>query len=114
MKISRGVSKYLLRKWLADKLPEAKPFAPKRGFTVPVAEWIRGRAHDLADPLARSNGVSQLCLPDQVRALFTRYADRGGKHEGIACWMLLFYALWHRIHIEDSKSDMDVMETLCA
>jgi len=41
-------------------------------------------------------------------------ADRGGKHKGIACWMLLFYALWHRIHIEDSKSDMDVMETLCA
>lgn len=114
MKISRGVSKYLLRTWLAGKLPEAKPFAPKRGFTVPVAEWIRGRARDIAGPIARSEGVSQLCRPDQVRALFERFADRGGKHEGIACWMLLFYALWHRIHIEDRKSAMDVMETLCA
>ena len=114
LKISRGISKYLLRKWLARELPEAKPFAPKRGFTVPVAEWIRGRAHQLAGPVGRSDGVSQLCRSEQVRALFQTFGDRGGKHEGIACWMLLFYALWHRIQIEDTRSDADVMEMLRA
>jgi asparagine synthase (glutamine-hydrolysing) len=114
LKISRGIGKYLLRKWLARQLPEALPFAAKRGFTVPVAEWIRTRARELAGPIARSVGVSQLCRPEQVRALFQTFEDRGGKHEGIACWMLLFYALWHRIQIEDAKSDADVMETLRA
>jgi asparagine synthase (glutamine-hydrolysing) len=112
LKISRGVSKFLLRKWLARQLPEAQSFAPKRGFTVPVAEWIRTRARELAGPIARSDGVSQLCRPEQVSALFETFGDRGGKHEGIACWMLLFYALWHRIQIEDAKSAADVMDTL--
>jgi asparagine synthase (glutamine-hydrolysing) len=112
LKISRGVSKYLLRKWLARQLPEAQCLAPKRGFTVPVAEWIRTRARELAGLIARSDGVSQLCRPEQVRALFETFGDRGGKHEGIACWMLLFYALWHRIQIEDAKSAADVMDTL--
>jgi asparagine synthase (glutamine-hydrolysing) len=114
LKIAGGVSKYVLRRWLARELPEANPFAPKRGFTVPVAEWIRTRARELAAPIARSAGVSQLCRPEQVRALFETFGDRGGKHEGIACWMLLFYALWHRIHIEDTASDADVIETLRA
>ncbi|HEX5280794.1 MAG TPA: asparagine synthase (glutamine-hydrolyzing) [Micropepsaceae bacterium] len=114
LKISGRSSKYLLRKWLAATLPAAEPFAPKRGFTVPVAEWIQSRAGDLAGLVADSSGIAELCVPDGVRRLFARFGDRGGKHEGNACWILLFYALWHRIHIGRVRSDMDVFETLHA
>jgi asparagine synthase (glutamine-hydrolysing) len=31
-----------------------------------------------------------------------------------ACWLLLFYALWHRIHIEGKPHDGDIMDTLKA
>lgn len=112
LKISGRTSKYLLRKWLAARLPEAQPFAPKRGFSVPVAEWIQPRAGDLAGIVARASGIAELCLPDSVRRLFASFGDRGGKHEGNACWILLFYALWHRIHVECVAPDMDVFETL--
>ena len=114
LKISGRSSKYLLRKWLSAKLPAAQPFAPKRGFTVPVAEWIQPRARDLAGLIAGSTGIAELCNPDGVRRLFASFSDRGGKHEGHACWVLLFYALWHRIHIGRVRSDMDVLETLHA
>ncbi len=114
LKISGRSSKYLLRKWLAANLPAAQPFAPKRGFTVPVAEWIQPRARDLADVIAASSGIAELCNPDGVRRLFAGFGDRGGKHEGNACWILLFYALWHRIHIGRVRSDMDVFDTLHA
>jgi asparagine synthase (glutamine-hydrolysing) len=114
LKISGRTSKYLLRKWLAAKLPAANPFAPKRGFTVPVAEWIRSRARDLAQPISRSGGIAELCAPEVVGRLFTAFGDRGGKHEGSACWLLLFYALWHRVHVDGIRSDMDVFETLLA
>ncbi len=61
LKISGRTSKYLLRKWLAERLPAAKPFALKRGFTVPVAEWVRSRARVLAEPISKSDGVAELC-----------------------------------------------------
>lgn len=112
MKINGRLRKYLLRKWLAERLPAADAFAPKKGFTVPVGEWISDRARDLADPVARCAGIRELCQPDKVRDLFIALSARGGKREGIACWLLLFYALWHRIHIEGNRPDMDVWATL--
>jgi asparagine synthase (glutamine-hydrolysing) len=112
LKISGRTSKYLLRKWLAERLPAAQSFAPKRGFTVPVAEWIRSRARVLAEPISKSSGVAELCVPEMVQRLFARFGDHGGKHEGIACWLLLFYALWHRVHVEGTEPGMDVFDTL--
>ncbi|MBV9571688.1 MAG: asparagine synthase (glutamine-hydrolyzing) [Alphaproteobacteria bacterium] len=110
LKVQRRLGKYLLRKWLARALPEAKPFEPKRGFTVPVAEWISTKAVQLAPLVARSPGIAALCYPESVKALFESLA--GNKRAGIACWQLLFYALWHRIHIEGGRSDLSVMEAL--
>ena len=36
LKLRKGLGKQILRRWLAEHLPEAKPFSRKRGFTVPV------------------------------------------------------------------------------
>ncbi|HXJ00273.1 MAG TPA: asparagine synthase (glutamine-hydrolyzing) [Micropepsaceae bacterium] len=100
LKIVKGKGKYLLRRWLQDALPTADPFADKRGFTVPVAEWIQPRAGQLAGLISRSTGVAEICQPEKVAGLFEAFAARGGKHEGNACWQLLFYALWHAVHVE--------------
>jgi asparagine synthase (glutamine-hydrolysing) len=56
--------------------------------------------------------VSEICHPEKVAALFETFEDRGGKHEGIACWQLLFYALWHAIHVERRSPTADVFATL--
>jgi hypothetical protein len=34
------------------------------------------------------------------------------KRAGVACWQLLFYALWHRMHIEGGRHDVPVIEAL--
>jgi asparagine synthase (glutamine-hydrolysing) len=112
LKISKGHGKYLLRRWLENALPQAKPFSPKRGFTVPVGEWMSGRAKQLAPLVAGSEGVKQLCLPERVEKLFQACGQRAGKHEAAACWQLLFYALWHAIHIEGRQVHADVFEVL--
>jgi len=100
LKIVKGKGKYLLRRWLQDALPAADPFAEKRGFTVPVGEWMQPRAGELAPLVARSQGLAEICHPEKVAALFEGFGARGGKHEAIACWQLLFYALWHAVHVE--------------
>jgi len=112
LKIRNGMGKYILRKWLARALPAADAFSRKRGFTVPVAEWIAKRARILAPLVARSDGVTQVCHPERVEALFAGYGNNGGKREGTACWQLLFYALWHRIHVEGRTSEGDIMTVL--
>ncbi|HEY1632285.1 MAG TPA: asparagine synthase (glutamine-hydrolyzing) [Rhizomicrobium sp.] len=110
-KINRGLGKYLLRRWLERTLPGARPFAPKRGFTVPVEEWIAARAGELAPLVAKQEGIGAVCHADKVDALFRAY--RGGdKRLGIACWQLLFYALWHNIHARGVSAEGSVFDCL--
>jgi len=108
LKLRDGRGKYLLRRWLADANPAAKPFDRKHGFTVPVAEWIRGRGNELGPLVAAQPGIEAIAKSDQVAALF----QKGGKRQGFAAWTLLFYALWHRCHMLGAAPQGDVFETL--
>ncbi len=109
LKVAGGRGKWLLRKWLARHLPAADPFAPKQGFTVPVGAWIAGQGARLGPLVAAQSGVAAIAEPDRVAALFR---NAGGRREGRAAWTLLFYALWHRAHIEALPMDGDVWEAL--
>ncbi|MFQ5939404.1 MAG: asparagine synthase (glutamine-hydrolyzing) [Alphaproteobacteria bacterium] len=110
LKIRRGMGKWLLRRWLEEHLPEAEPFTRKRGFTVPVAEWIARRGTTLGPLVAAQPGVAEICEPAAVARLF---AGRG-KRRGFAAWTLLFYALWHRYHVLGLEPEGDAFETLAA
>jgi asparagine synthase (glutamine-hydrolysing) len=111
MKLRRGIGKWILRKWLEQNLPMARPFAPKTGFTVPVGAWIKSQGTRLGPLVAAQPGVAEIAHPDQVEALFRDI--RRWRH-GFACWKLLFYALWHRRHILGLPPAGDVFETLAA
>jgi asparagine synthase (glutamine-hydrolysing) len=112
MKVRGRTGKWLLREWLSRNLPAARPFAPKQGFTVPVAAWIAGVGERLGPLVAAQPGVAELARPERVAALF-RHAGKD-KHSGFAAWHLLFYALWHRAHVERSAARGDVWEVLSA
>ncbi len=108
LKIRDGRGKYLLRKWLQKVLPEAQPFARKRGFSVPVAEWIHEQNGRLGPLVAAQPGVAEVCHPDRVRELF----KKNGKRAGLATWNLLFYALWHQAHIMGCANGGNVFDAL--
>ncbi len=111
IKVRRGLGKWLLRRWVAEQVPAAEPMARKRGFTVPVGDWIARRGAQLGPLVARQAGVREICLPDAVVTLFREAA---GRRTGFAAWTLLFYALWHRQHIEGLSPGPDVFATLGA
>jgi asparagine synthase (glutamine-hydrolysing) len=114
LKIANGQGKYLLRRWLSTALPASDAFSPKRGFQVPVAEWIAARADELAPLVAGNEGIGVLCRPDVVARLFRALGGSSDKRVGAACWHLLFYALWHRIHIESAVPHEDIAATLAS
>ncbi len=108
LKIHGGRGKHVLRAWLADALPAANAQAPKQGFTVPVGAWIDADAARLGSLVASQPCIAEIAYPDRVRALFA-----SGRN-GLASWTLLFYALWHRAHIDAAATDGNVFETLCS
>ncbi len=109
LKIRQGLGKALLRDWLARHLPAAKPFSPKRGFTVPVAEWIAGRP-ELGSLVGSQPAIQEICLPGTVGPLFRAAAQN--RKAGFAAWSLLFYALWHRCHIDGLPPADNVLDSL--
>jgi len=111
LKIRKGLGKYILRRWLEGRVPAAEAFARKRGFAVPIDEWIAKRGVQLAPLIAQQPGIREICLPEAVEKLF---AGLKGKRQGFAAWTLLFYALWHRQHIMRLKPGPDVFSTLSA
>ena len=109
LKVHGKHGKWLLRSWLNSALPEADAFSHKRGFTVPVGEWIAAKGRRLGPLVEAQEGVREVCRAHHVAPLF---AAAGDKRTGFAAWSLLFYALWHNRHILGKPSTGDVFETL--
>ncbi len=112
LKVQGGLGKRLLRRWVAERVPAARPFAAKAGFTVPVARWIGASARRLAPLVASQPGVAEACRPGTVAPLFAA-AGRDSR-AGQAAWVLLFFALWHQCHIVGAGDHGDIFATLAA
>jgi asparagine synthase (glutamine-hydrolysing) len=82
-----------LRGWVPDEILDR----PKRGFELPIADWLRGDlgsfARDvLLDPQTRQRG---LLNPDYARDLLKRHTD-GREDHSRQIWTLLVLELWQR------------------
>jgi asparagine synthase (glutamine-hydrolysing) len=112
LKISPGRGSILLRRWLARTMPASEPFARHRAPPLPVARWIAAEAPRLAPLIAASAGIRRFCREEAVLHLFERLHLRPAKRLGHAAWQLVFFALWHRIHIEGKVADGSVFDVL--
>lgn len=109
-KIRGRLGKWLLRRWLEQAMPAARPFARKQGFTVPVGAWIGGHGKRVGELLSGRASIGEIARPSVVRALCERASE--DSRAGLAAWTLLFYALWHQRHIEGLRSEGDTFEAL--
>ena len=97
-------SKYILKKAVKEMLPPFVTRRGKKGFGVPVAEWLKEKLR----PLARD-----LLSPERVRragVFNANYVARlQDEHErGIAnhrklLWTLLMFELWHESFVETPR-----------
>lgn len=96
LKLRNRRGKWILRQYLRSILPSGNAFAKKRGFTVPVGDWIAADAATLGPLVAQQAGIRQFCNPPAVIRLFE--GERSGDVDMLR-WKLLFFALWHQHHI---------------
>ena len=100
LKVRRHRGKWLLRHWAEPLLPPGHLERPKRGFHVPVGDWLTGDlARRLGERLAANRGIREWFNPAALPALVAaRQAGRGGERE---LFGLMQFAIWHRIFIEE-------------
>ncbi len=110
-KIRNGLGKWILRKWLDGAMPAADAFSRKRGFTVPVGTWINSRADQLGPLMEKQESLQEICKTGTISPLLKSH----GKRSGFAAWVLLFYALWHKRHVEQVDTrGATIMDALSA
>ncbi len=92
-----GATKAVLRRLAHDKLPPAVARASKRGFGVPLAEWLRGPLRGIAEErlLSESFAERKILKDGAARELLVRH--RSGREDWSAyLWNLLQLDAWFR------------------
>lgn len=103
----RNESKHLLKRLALKHLPEAVVLRSKKGFELPIAEWLRGPWHAavrriLLAPEALSRGYFNR---DYVERVLRRHAE-GADHRH-RLWCLLWLELWHLMFVDKSLRPTD-------
>ena len=107
LKASPRRGKHLLRDWLAGVFPEARPYARKRGFSVPVARWMHERRDELGSLVSAQPAIARTIDSAAVRQVFDQSLEQVQP-----AWSLLFYALWHTHHILQLSSQDNIAAVL--
>ena len=94
LKLKNGVGKYIFKEAIKKIVPEEILNRPKMGFSIPLAEWLRGDLKDLAYSLLFDQNDS-LLNPRSVRNMWDRHQS-GLRDLGNPLWTILMFRLWQR------------------
>lgn len=98
--------KRLLRESVADLLTPAQLGAPKRGFVLPLARWLREELRPLAERLLSDEHLrrQRLFRPGLADRLLRPHLD-GERDESERIWPLLMFQLWHLLYVEEALTE---------
>ncbi|MGA9512838.1 MAG: asparagine synthase-related protein, partial [Pseudolabrys sp.] len=95
LRVRNGESKWLLRRVLDKHLPRALVQRPKMGFSMPLANWLRGPLRDWAEDLLDPQHLGDTLLDiAKVRQLWSEHND--GRDRANAIWTILMLEAWRR------------------
>lgn len=97
-------TKYILKKAVNDLLPPFVTRRGKKGFGVPVAEWLKEKLRPLARDLLSPERVRRAGVfnPAYVARLQDEH-ERGIANHRKLLWTLLMFELWHESFVETPR-----------
>ncbi|PYS90697.1 MAG: asparagine synthase (glutamine-hydrolyzing) [Acidobacteria bacterium] len=103
-KLRGRTGKYILKRAVAPLLPSFVTRRGKKGFGVPVAEWLKHRLRPLARDLLAPARLRRHGLfdPAYVARLQDEH-ERGIANHRKLLWALLVFELWHESFIETPR-----------
>ena len=95
LKYNRGEKKYILKKTFNKILPPEIMYRKKMGFSVPLADWMRGelKAVTHASVFAPNAGIAQLFDRVEIQKLWDLH-QAGARNYATILWSLLMFEMW--------------------
>jgi asparagine synthase (glutamine-hydrolysing) len=102
-KVHGRTKKWMLRKVAERRLPPEILQRGKRGFSVPLSQWMRQQLKPMIEAQLSPARLQQLGIfsPTYVRGLLDEHFSGRADHEN-KIWSLFVFSLWHRTFIENS------------
>jgi asparagine synthase (glutamine-hydrolysing) len=100
LKVKRWTTKYLLKRALAGRVPEAILRRRKQGFGVPIGRWLRGPLRPLLEDILHRDRLRRVGLfsPDEVGRLVHEHVTGVQNHQR-SLWTLLTFELWREAYL---------------
>lgn len=94
-KLKGNKGKFILKKAVAPILPKEILKRPKKGFGIPIAEWLKGRLNPLMHDLLDANRLKKQGLFNAqfVHKLIKEHETNSASHHK-QLWTLLVFQLW--------------------
>lgn len=107
-KIQSNEGKYLLKKAMERYLPPEILYRRKKGFSIPLARWLRKDMRSYVEEVLVSGEELPYFAQDSVRALFDAHVEGKGNYAA-HLWAIVNLYLWHQMFISgDASSPGDV------
>lgn len=103
-KLRGSNGKYILKKAVEHLLPKSITKRPKKGFGIPIADWLKGRLNPLAhDLLSRDRLIKQDLFDAEFVEKLLREHEQGIASHHKQLWTLLVFQLWYDNFFESKK-----------
>ena len=95
MKVNNGQGKIILKELLCKYLPKEFVYRPKKGFGVPIKEWLRGPLKDWAEELLKGNQIKNqnLFSLKKIDHLWDDHINQKTDNTSIL-WSILMWQSW--------------------
>lgn len=96
LQLQQGRGKIIMRKLLERFIPRHLIERPKRGFSIPLSDWLKGDLRAWAESLIESPAAREeaLLLNEGVRATWRNFLTGQAEHTLPTVWNLLMYLQW--------------------
>ncbi|MBL7789775.1 MAG: asparagine synthase (glutamine-hydrolyzing) [Chitinophagales bacterium] len=88
-------SKYILKKLMEDKLPRNIVYRPKKGFGIPVSDWIRKDIKQQVGEILFER--DELFNAHYIEKLWNEHQSKKFNHRKLL-WNLFMFKYWHLIY----------------
>jgi asparagine synthase (glutamine-hydrolysing) len=94
-KIRDKSGKWVLREVLYKYVPKELIERPKKGFSIPLAQWLRGPLREWAEPLIAEKRLIEegYFYPDKIRQAWREHLQ-GKKDNSSKLWSVLMFQSW--------------------
>jgi len=103
LKFNNGEKKYILKQVFKPLLSNDILYRKKMGFSVPLAEWLRGEIKELTKGylFSTSGGIQQIFDMAMVKQLWQEHQSAKADHSTLL-WSMLMYQMWWNNYMQTS------------